>query len=280
MNYNFNLFQPHYKLIALLGKGGYGEVYRAVLLDGRHVAIKFLNDLSPQGRKDFRSEVNLLESLIDVPYVVQIRGHNVSAPRPFFYMELCSLPISRWIGKLSKHQQIDLLWHLARAYGQLYARGIWHRDFNPNNILTRNVNGYYLPVFADFGIARSVNSSRPCHGTGTLVYTDPFVLAGGEFTAASDIYSLGITMYQIITGFAERPTITLNIPGNLNSLLTRMTDPEPAWRPSPSQIMREANEALALRSSPFKNAIATATGADVLLGAAAVGLLVALGSAD
>jgi serine/threonine protein kinase len=255
-----------------LGRGGFGEVWRATYAN-RPVAVKYLIENTPDKSTDFRREVEILECLADVPYVVRIFASDLEATPPYYVMELCAGTLAKMKGKLAKEQQYDLLWHLVHAYKELRLRGIRHRDIKPPNILLRFNDRGFIPVFSDFGIARTLHTGRSEHGSGTPVYTDPLVLAGAPHTESSDIYSIGVTMFEVITGSPDPRQAALGVPGNMLSLLRSMTASDVRLRPSFEAVQAAAHESINMRNSPVWNALEKATGGEVLLALGAGAIL-------
>jgi serine/threonine protein kinase len=272
-------FAPH-RLIGdgPIGRGGFCDVWKVQLHTGQFAAAKFLRENTPRNLADFRREVQFLEGLRNEEYIVNILGKNLYAPMPYYYMELCD-----YIGKLTSEQNCDVLWSLVQAVKAVHRRGWRHRDIKPPNALMRLVKGGMMPILNDFGIARGPlgSTGRPCNGTGTPAYTPPEVLAGREFTQAGDIYSLGITMFELFTGNATRPTATLSVSGKLLPLLGQMTHEDPRERPNIYQVEQQVALAINLRKSPVQNWLANLTGGQFLVGVgAAIGIAAIFAGSD
>lgn len=266
-----NLFGPKHSDVELLGRGASGEVWKARLLDGREVAVKYLIDLSNEGRSDFGREVRQLEELINETFIVNILGSNFFTARPYFYMELCAGTLDQFIGQFDKESIYDVLWCATQGLKAVHSLGpdAKHRDYKPKNVLVRPVGNTFQPVLSDFGLARvpDPRTLMTAHGAGTPPYMAPEILAGHPFTQKADIYSLGITFYELFSGKPERPWFSLNIPNNLNMLLARMTDENPQLRPDIWQVEREVMDAIDLRSSPVSNWLSKLTTGEFLFGA-------------
>jgi serine/threonine protein kinase len=265
-------FQPHVDL-GLLGKGSFGEVRRVRLWNGTEVACKYLRENTPENFAMFRREVEHLEKFIDETYIVNILGHDLNAPTPYFYMELCDGTLRDYIGRFDNEQIFDVLWCLTQGFKAIHGRGSssFHRDFKPDNTLMRPLGALRQPLLSDFGLARTPNpfTLMTCRGGGTWPYMAPEIKKEHPFTQAADIYSLGITFYEMFSGKAERPAFSLNIPGSLNHMLARMTDSNPAKRPTIWDVEREVKAAIELRASPVANFLSKLTGGEVILGATA-----------
>ncbi|MBE7381486.1 MAG: serine/threonine protein kinase [Leptolyngbya sp. SIO1E4] len=211
-----------YELVDLIGQGAMGKVYRAedTLLGGVVVAVKFLSQtlLSDKMRNRFVQEATTCAQLGQKSiHVVRVTDYGVSEDGvPFYVMEYLHgeslstlinrrpLPIPRFLG-LSR--QICL--GLQSAHKGIRVRGyskpvsIIHRDIKPSNILvTQDPTLGELAKILDFGIAKlmQVDSEQTSSFMGTLAYASPEQMEGKELDNRSDIYSLGIMMFQMLTG--------------------------------------------------------------------------------
>jgi len=216
-----DLLATRYRLEAPLGAGGSAVVYRAhdIRLD-RDVALKLL---LPNLAQDpviavrFEREARALAAISD-PGIVSIfdvePGDPVSGREPFFVMELCpdgSLAdeLVKVGGRLPPETVVRIIGDVAGGLGALHARGLIHRDVKPHNILLTQ-RGAKL---ADFGVVRAADTSQftaqftaPGTAIGTLAYLAPELLSGAAASPASDVYSLGVTAFQALTGRLPRPS--------------------------------------------------------------------------
>ncbi len=209
----------HYEITGILGAGGMGEVYRALdhSLD-REVAIKILPTelISDVDRLErFEREAKVLASL-NHPNIVTIHAVETRGDVRFFVMELISgrsLEESLEVGTPGIDQFFEQALAIAEAVGAAHARDITHRDLKPANVM---VSGSGWIKVLDFGLAKtfappaSAATDSPTEGmtqqgvvVGTLPYMSPEQLRGGPIGPASDVFSLGILLYQMATG--ERP---------------------------------------------------------------------------
>ena len=222
----------------LLGTGGMAQVYlgRHTTLN-RPVAVKVLHSYlveDPQLLDRFRNEARAVAGLRH-PNIVQVFDFDVVDGSPYMVMELLEgrsladyLAAQRTAGKtVTPATTARLMADLASALDYAHSRGIIHRDIKPENIMLRRASGPIDPtaplppdaeaVLTDFGIARiSDSKSRTVTGTiaGTPAYMSPEQASGTPVDGRSDIYSLGIVLYEMLTGrtpFAVPGTTTAAI---------------------------------------------------------------------
>jgi serine/threonine protein kinase len=194
-----------YRLVSRLGQGGMATVYKAYepALD-RYVAIKvlpqfFAND--PVFVQRFRREAKAVAQL-NHPNIVPIYSYGESAGITYIAMQFVMGDTLKHDGqKFSFDESLRLLAPVARALGYAHQRGIVHRDVKPSNILLTEGN---WPVLADFGLALMAQVSGKLTasgvGMGTPMYMSPEQGQGGKVDHRTDIYSLGIVLYEMITG--------------------------------------------------------------------------------
>jgi serine/threonine protein kinase len=193
-----------YRIVGLLGKGGMGEVYRADDLKlGQPVALKFLPDhLLSDGAAlaRFHREVRIAR---------QVSHHNVCRVydigevdgRHFLSMEFIKgeelSSLLRRIGRLPSDKATEIVRQLCAGLAAAHNRGVLHRDLKPANVMIDENGNVRL---TDFGIAGLVEESGTGEISGTPAYMSPEQLAGGELSIKSDLYSLGLVVYEIYTG--------------------------------------------------------------------------------
>ncbi len=206
------LIVGRYRIIALLGKGGMGEVYRADDLTlGQPVALKFLPDAaaSDQGMLDrFRNEVRIARR-VSHPNVCRVYDVGDVDGQTFFTMEYVDgedlASLLRRIGRLPQDKAIEMARQLCAGLAAAHAKGVLHRDLKPANIM---LDGRGQVVITDFGLAGVADDIRgPEVRSGTPAYMAPEQLSGKEVTLRSDIYALGLVLYEVFTGkraFAEQ----------------------------------------------------------------------------
>ena len=206
-----------YKIVSRLGEGGMGDVYRAVRADDeyqRHVALKLLRDLLRDQDASFflgqfRSERQILANLQHPNIARLFDGGTTEDGVPYFVMELVEgRTIDQYCDqhRLTINGRLNLFLQIASAVQYAHQRLIVHRDIKPANIY---VTSEGLPVLLDFGIAKIIDPGISLDAkTATLTgmrmmtpeYACPEQVRGETITTASDVYSLGVVLYELLAG--------------------------------------------------------------------------------
>ncbi|HKN61631.1 MAG TPA: protein kinase [Candidatus Acidoferrales bacterium] len=194
-----------YRIVALLGKGGMGEVYRAEDLRlTQTVALKFLPDTMTRdegARARFHQEVRLAREIAH-PNICRVFDIGEVDGRLFLSMEYVDgedlSSLLRRIGQLPQSKGLDIARQMCAGLAAAHEHGVLHRDLKPGNIM---LDGRGRVRITDFGLAAlGENLAGEELRAGTPAYMAPEQLAGTEVTARSDIYSLGLVLYEIFTG--------------------------------------------------------------------------------
>ncbi|CAJ2647480.1 cysteine-rich receptor-like protein kinase 2 [Trifolium pratense] len=192
-----------------LGHGGFGTVYRGVLLDGREIAIKRLYYNNRHRAADFYNEVNMISG-VEHKNLVRLLGCCCSGPESLLVYEyMHNRSLDHFI--FDKNKGRELNWEkryeiiIGTAEGLVYLHEnskirIIHRDIKASNIL---LDSKLRAKIADFGLARSFQEDKSHISTaiaGTLGYMAPEYLAHGQLTEKADVYSFGVLLLEIVTG--------------------------------------------------------------------------------
>jgi serine/threonine-protein kinase len=194
-----------YRVVGLLGKGGMGEVFRADDLTlGQPVALKFLPaavEGDAERLERFFSEVRIARKVTH-PAVCRVYDIGEHAGQHFLSMEYVDgenlATLLRRIGRLGPDKAQDIARQLCAGLAAAHERGVLHRDLKPENVM---LDGQGKVRVTDFGLAGLEDSIRGDDvRSGTPAYMSPEQLTGREVTARSDVYSLGLVLYELFTG--------------------------------------------------------------------------------
>ena len=244
-----------YEVIDEIGAGGFSVVYRARQSSmNRDVAIKVLNAgfTSAEARRTFERECHALGQLSHHPNIVTVFNDTFTADgRPCIVMELYHSNYRERLeqtGPLAIDEALEVAVRLCGALQTAHEAGVLHRDLKPHNIF---VSAYGEPALGDFGISTIDDERSQSRSSGlSIAYAAPEVLEDGDASVASDVYSAGITLYQLIAGTtpfagpdlastvrriltAPPPRIDrAGLPAGLNRVLQDVLAKSPADRPS------------------------------------------------
>lgn len=232
------IIHGHYEIIASVGKGGMGTVYRARdTSDGSIVAVKTLNFVEGGAHRRFLREFNLLNR-IRHHRIVRSRTWGLHEGMPFFCMDFIrGRPLSNLIAESGHRERLrsrlflPLVSQIGEGLAYIHGCGLVHRDIKPSNIMVREDDGNLDVKIMDLGLARFQESrerrlTQPGTTTGTVEYMSPEQIRGRSVDQRSDLYSIGIILYEILTG---NPPFAADLPATV--ILGHLKD-----RPRPPYI--------------------------------------------
>jgi serine/threonine-protein kinase len=301
------LVASRYRIVALLGKGGMGEVYRADDMTlGQAVAMKFLPDEAAGDEallERFRNEVRMARR-VSHPNVCRVYDVGEVDGHTFFTMEYVDgedlASLLRRIGRLPPDKALDIARHLCAGLAAAHTKGVLHRDLKPANIM---LDGRGQVVITDFGLAGVADNIRGAEvRSGTPAYMAPEQLAGKEVTMRSDIYALGLVLYEVFTGkraFAESPaqlvragadrtpsrpsSVVKDLDPIVEKVILRCLETEPSSRPATALAVAAAlpggdplAAALAAGETPSPQLVAASGETEGLRPRAAIAILAAI----
>jgi serine/threonine-protein kinase len=273
------LLGGRYRILGLLGRGGMGEVYRATdLMLGQAVALKFLPEEASQNPRlleRFHGEVRVAR-LVSHPNVCRVFDIGEVDGTPFISMEyvdgedLASLLLR--IGRLPADKALETARKLCAGLAAAHDRGVIHRDFKPQNIM---INKRGDAVIMDFGLAAIADQLSGAEvRNGTPAYMAPEQLKGAGVTNRSDIYALGLVLYELFTGKKPYDAKTLQqlIDLQESAHLTSMTSIAGDIDPTVDKVIRRCLDPDPLKRPQSALAVAAALpGGDPLAAALAAG---------
>jgi hypothetical protein len=228
-----------YRLVALLGRGGMGEVYRAddLTLD-QPVALKFLPAgvaADPARLAQFHNELRIARQ-VSHKNVCRLYDLGEADGRRFITMEYVDgedlAALLRRIGRLPQDKAVEIARQLCAGLAAAHERGVLHRDLKPANVM---LDGDGNVRIADFGLAIADSASADAGHAGTPQYMAPEQLAGRPASVKSDLYALGLVLFEIFTGRRAYDAKTLQDLKQLHESGTITT---------PSSVVRDLDPAI------------------------------------
>ncbi len=262
------IYVGRYKIIEKIGSGGMGNIYLAKDTGKHtgHVALKVLRDEHSGDKQQvtrFKQEAVIIDQM-DHPNIVNIIERGEHGNKIYIAMELLyGITLAEKIedeGKLSVRDSVHIIRQVADALAVIHQKQVVHRDLKPENIMLTHQNKDEVFVkLLDFGIAHGEGFARMTESgmvMGTISYLAPEQIRESKYSPASDIYSLGVTFYEAITGmrpFFGDTTIEImrqvlnrrpimprglrqEIPGEIDWLIMKMIEKEPELRPPIKEV--------------------------------------------
>jgi serine/threonine protein kinase len=205
-----------YQIRRLLGEGGMGSVYLAEQHEPveRIVALKLMRSTlaTPAALARFGAERQALARLSHPNVAAMYDAGKTDEGFPYFVMEhVEGSPLVDYCDEhcLAMRDRIRLLLQVCKGVQHAHQKGIIHRDLKPSNVLVADVEGRPLPKIIDFGIAKAIDDTAVGESTavltgvgvvGTPAYMSPEALSGDDVDTRTDVYSLGVMMYELLTG--------------------------------------------------------------------------------
>lgn len=252
---------PGFSYVRVLGSGGFADVFLYEQnLPRRQVAVKVMlaEVVTSQVKQMFQAEANLMAQLSTHPSILTVYQAGVSGDgRPYLVMELCSSAIGQRYRSepLPVAEALSVGVRIASAVETAHRAGVLHRDIKPSNILS---TAYGHPVLSDFGIAATLSEADVTEAIGlSIPWSAPEVLLDETSgTIASEIWSLGATVYSLVAGRSP-----FEVPGKENTsaeLIHRITKgrPQPIGRPDvPARLEQVLLRSMARRPSQRQRSV-------------------------
>jgi Protein kinase domain len=265
-----------YRVVARLGQGGMGEVYRADDLKlGQPVALKFVRGaMSPELLKRLYAEVAVGRQ-VSHPNVCRLYDIVEFEHQTFLAMEyvdgedLQSL-LAR-IGRLPSDKALDIARDLCAGLAAFHEKGIIHRDLKPANVM---IDGRGRARITDFGLAVVGQPSGPYAFAGTPAYMSPEQLTGGEVTARTDLYALGLILFEMVSGqrFFDAKSEEALVAQHRDTKVPRLTSVTRLLEPGAERLVAQClEEDPGHRPSSARAVLALLPGTDPLDAAVAAG---------
>ena len=258
------IIDGRYSLIQLLGEGGMGEVWIAQQSQPvkRRVAVKLI-----KGGMDSKAVIARFEgerqalAMMDHPHIARVLdGGLTDDRRPYFVMELVDgLPLTKACDQagLTIRQRLELFVSICQAVQHAHQKGLIHRDLKPGNILVGQLDGHLVPKVIDFGLAKATEGKLTDESlatnfgavVGTLDYMSPEQagLTNGDIDTRADIYSLGVILYELLTGL--RPLYAKQRKNSGLAEIIRIIQQDEPLKPS---VLLSGDASLAQRAAILK----------------------------
>ncbi len=185
-----------YTEVKYIGEGGFARVFKAKNKDGKKVAVKVPLSLDEATGKSFIKEIQNW-TRFDHPNIVKVQDYNIM-PVPFFELELCDGSLDEMKRPLEPEKAAWLIFNICEGLKYAHSQGVIHRDLKPQNILLKDG----IPKISDWGLSKVVAESPSRRGLGsfTPIYAAPEQISGGRKDERTDIWQVGVILYELVTG--------------------------------------------------------------------------------
>ncbi len=242
----------NYKIVEVIGEGGMGVVYKAIDLKlERYVAIKILNTSKPPNpqfierfKREARNQAKLNHTNIIPVYGFTDAENTLGIVMEYIEGETLE-EIIRREGRLDLKFSLDVMRQILNGIAFAHQKGFIHRDLKPSNIIISNEG---IAKIMDFGISKSINETKDITkaGTkiGTIFYMSPEQIRGKPPTTQSDLYSLGVTFYEMLSGKTpfDYPTEFEIMEAHIKKMPARLSTHIPDIPPDVDRIISKALE--------------------------------------
>ncbi|RHZ84563.1 hypothetical protein Glove_79g24 [Diversispora epigaea] len=258
--------------IIYLAKGGFGTVYKAIWVDGYIMSLDYkVKNWKRFGRKyvclkRLDNSTNKIEFLREIKNQLKFRGEKVITiygitknPTKNEYMIVMDHArcgslrnqLNRNFSVLTWNTKIEILLTIVNGLKNIHEMGLMHKDFHSGNIVNQTLTECYI---TDFGLCKPVSENDPEKIYGVIPYMAPEILSGRKYTQASDIYSFGMVMLEVLTSYPPyyniphnanlamdifkglRPEIKCKIPQSLKEIMENCWNLEPLNRPTAKKL--------------------------------------------
>lgn len=242
---DYNVKIPSFQLLRVLGAGGYGTCFLGSgYLENDLRVFKVLHRLGHDPEQRFEREIRILKERSN-DNCVQILDHGVTEAGHLYYsMEYCPHgSIRGLVGLVNELFVTRMLAQIGNALVPFHERGGFHRDIKPDNVLLSETSAQVTFKLGDFGLAQDANTSSifTQGPAGTLGYIAPEIIGGDPYTPASDIYSLGVTARELITG-RIKGNLGFRVQPALRHLIERMIKMVPSERIEIGRVISQARK--------------------------------------